>query len=89
MRLREELLLPSINRKNITVTKVDAAKIGFMKVGEGGLKVRWYCTECGTILFNVRCFFRFHVHTCTSYLFFRLLPGMFDIFNTISHLLRK
>jgi hypothetical protein len=56
--------------KNITVTKVDAARVRYNSI---------QCT----------CFFRFHVHTCTSYLFFRLLPGMFDIFNTISHLLRK
>ncbi|KAL3794988.1 hypothetical protein ACHAW5_002157 [Stephanodiscus triporus] len=38
---------------NVTVTKVDGAKIGFMKVGEGGKVARPYCTECGTVLFNV------------------------------------
>ena len=38
---------------NVTVTKVDGAKIGFMKVGDGGTKPRPYCTECGTVLFNV------------------------------------
>ena len=38
---------------NVTVTKVDGAKIGFMKVGEGGKTPRPYCTECGTVLFNV------------------------------------
>jgi hypothetical protein len=38
---------------NVAVTKVDGAKIGFMKVGEGGKLPRAYCTECGTVLFNV------------------------------------
>ncbi|KAL3809792.1 hypothetical protein ACHAXA_004033 [Cyclostephanos tholiformis] len=38
---------------NVTVTKVDSAKIGFMKVGEGGKIPRPYCTECGTVLYNV------------------------------------
>jgi len=52
--------------KNITVTKVDASKIGFMKVGEGGLKVRRYCTECGTILFNVRVSSVLYVKTYIS-----------------------
>lgn len=52
--------------KNITVTKVDASKIGCMKVGEGGLKVRRYCTECGTILFNVRVSSVLYVKTYIS-----------------------
>jgi hypothetical protein len=38
---------------NVTVKKVDGAKIGFMKVGEDGRTPRPYCTECGTVLFNV------------------------------------
>ena len=38
---------------NVAVTKVDGAKIGFMKVGESGKIPRPYCTECGTVLFNV------------------------------------
>ena len=38
---------------NVTVTRVDGAKIGFMKVGDGGKKPRPYCTKCGTVLFNV------------------------------------
>ncbi|KAL7525293.1 hypothetical protein ACHAXR_000938 [Thalassiosira sp. AJA248-18] len=37
---------------NLTIKKVDAAKIGFMKVGEKGKHARPYCTECGTVLFN-------------------------------------
>eukprot|EP00571_Detonula_confervacea_P016070 CAMPEP_0172310206 /NCGR_PEP_ID=MMETSP1058-20130122/11351_1 /TAXON_ID=83371 /ORGANISM="Detonula confervacea, Strain CCMP 353" /LENGTH=149 /DNA_ID=CAMNT_0013022975 /DNA_START=216 /DNA_END=665 /DNA_ORIENTATION=- len=38
---------------NATVKKVDGEKIGFMKVGEAGKTARPYCTECGTVLFNV------------------------------------
>ena len=38
---------------NVTVKKVDGDKIGFMKVGEAGKAPRPYCTECGTVLFNV------------------------------------
>jgi hypothetical protein len=48
--------------KNITVTKVDAAKIGFMKVGIGGLKVRWYCTSTSAVLFcSMYVFLPFHM----------------------------
>ena len=37
---------------NVTVKKVDAAKINFMKVGDEGKNARAYCTDCGTVLFN-------------------------------------
>ena len=68
--------------KNITVTKVDAAKIGFMKVGKDGLKVRRYCTECGTILFNVRVFrFMFiHISIISSLLMFDFIFSIHFIF---------
>ena len=38
---------------NVTGTKVDGAKIRFMMVGEDGRVPCPYCTECGTMLFNV------------------------------------
>jgi hypothetical protein len=37
---------------NVTIKKVDASKIGFMKVGEGGKFARSYCSVCKTVLFN-------------------------------------
>ena len=38
---------------NCSIKKIDDKKIGLMKVGEGGKIARPYCTECGTVLFNV------------------------------------
>ena len=38
---------------SVTVEKIDGSKIGFMKVGPDGKTARPYCTECGTVLFNV------------------------------------
>lgn len=34
-----------------TITKADASKIDFVKVGENGKGARPYCTECKTVLF--------------------------------------
>jgi hypothetical protein len=38
---------------NVTVTKCDENKVAFVKVGDDGKIARPYCTECGTVLFNV------------------------------------
>ena len=38
---------------NITISKVDGTKINFVKVGKDGELARPYCTDCGTVLFNV------------------------------------
>ena len=38
---------------NVTVTKCDESKVAFVKVGDDGKIARPYCTECGTVLFNV------------------------------------
>jgi len=68
--------------KDIAVTKVDAEKIGFMKVGEDGTIVRRYCTECGTILFNVRFFSFMFIHMSIVYCW-SSLTLMFDIIKHI------
>mmetsp|Transcript_23255 Transcript_23255/g.39752 ORF Transcript_23255/g.39752 Transcript_23255/m.39752 type:complete len:198 (-) Transcript_23255:269-862(-) len=38
---------------NTTIKTIDGSKIGFVKVGENGPYPRPYCTQCGTVLFNV------------------------------------